>query len=157
MNSHHWVCSSTPISWQWITFFYFTEKVHALEKETEIQSANEVKVCPSIHLNCRHTRPEINCDNTVTLNPSTHLSSSSVFYSAEPDVSVFFVLVCSGRGGQTDPLPPWSSPQTDQQPERWAGKQRETDHRTAGVRIHFVSVTSSTLLLWWGRDRRRRI
>lgn len=28
-------------------YLYFTEKVHAMEKENEIQTANEVKVCSS--------------------------------------------------------------------------------------------------------------
>lgn len=55
------------------------------------------------------------------------------------------VCVCAGGGGEADPLPPWSSPEADQQPEGRAGQQGEAHHRAAGVRLDSQLNPASTL------------
>lgn len=55
------------------------------------------------------------------------------------------LCLCSGSSGEADPLPSWSSSETDQQPERWAGQQGEAHHRAAGVRKMSAFVVSLCL------------
>lgn len=87
-----------------------------MEKENEIQTANEVKVCTS------------SVDVFV-------LGSNRTVKTNILCVVLQTVRLCSGSGGEADPLPSWSSSEADQQPERRAGQQGETHHRAAGVRL----------------------
>lgn len=87
-----------------------------MEKENEIQTANEVKVSSS--------RP-------------TRFTLNSIFvWKCE----TFPSFGRPGSGGEADPLSPRGSSQADQQPERRAGQQGEAHHRPAGVRLNSPSA-----------------
>lgn len=64
-----------------------------------------------------------------------------------PLTLIIRLCLCSGSSGEADPLPSWSSSETDQQPERRAGQQGEAHHRAAGVRLYNVRLPLSSVFV----------